>query len=215
MALTGSSSIRAWHSAWATSPGLAARLLRPRPGERLPRPQPISCHTHCSLPSAWQRSSASARLVTWSLRGYATGRTGRQPPASAGQGCMDSAWTGGQAIPVAPARHSLTLKAQVANPLPPPGPRGGGAMLSRDRLAVAAGLVAPLALAAVLAPFRASFANTDAALAMILIIVAVAAAGNRLAGYVAAISAAAWFDFFLTRPYEQFAINRAADIETT
>jgi len=88
-------------------------------------------------------------------------------------------------------------------------------MLSRDRLAVGAGLVAPLALAAVLMPFRASFANTDAALAMLLIVVAVAATGNRLAGYLAAISAAAWFDFFLTRPYETFTINRAADIETT
>jgi K+-sensing histidine kinase KdpD len=88
-------------------------------------------------------------------------------------------------------------------------------MLSRDGLAVAAGLVAPLALAAVLVPFRSSFANTAAALAMILIVVAVAGAGNRLAGFVAAVSAAAWFDFFLTRPYEQFTINRAADIETT
>jgi K+-sensing histidine kinase KdpD len=88
-------------------------------------------------------------------------------------------------------------------------------MLSRDRLAVAAGLVVPLALAAILVPFRGHFANTDAALAMIVIIVAVAAAGNRLAGYVASVSAAAWFDFFLTRPYEQFAITRAADIETT
>jgi K+-sensing histidine kinase KdpD len=88
-------------------------------------------------------------------------------------------------------------------------------MFSRDRLAVAAGLVAPLALTAVLVPFRSSLANTDAALALILIVVIVAAAGNRLAGFVAAISAAAWFDFFLTRPYEQFAITRAADIETT
>jgi K+-sensing histidine kinase KdpD len=88
-------------------------------------------------------------------------------------------------------------------------------MLSRDRLAAAAGFVAPLALAAVLVPFRSSFPNTDAALAMIAIVVAVAAAGNRLAGLVAAVSAAAWFDFFLTRPYETFAINRAADIETT
>ena len=88
-------------------------------------------------------------------------------------------------------------------------------MLSRDRIAVAAGLLAPLALAAVLVPFRTKFANTDVALAMILLIVAVAAAGNRLAGYVAAISAAAWFDFFLTKPYEQFSINRAADIEST
>ena len=88
-------------------------------------------------------------------------------------------------------------------------------MLSRDRLAVVAGFAAPLALAAVLVPFRSSFPNTDAALAMIVIVVAVAAAGNRLAGLVAAVSAAAWFDFFLTRPYETFTINRAADIETT
>ncbi len=88
-------------------------------------------------------------------------------------------------------------------------------MLSRDRLAVAAGLVGPLALTAVLVPFRSSLANTDVALALIVIVVAVAAAGSRLAGFVAAASAGAWFDFFLTRPYERFAINRAADIETT
>jgi len=88
-------------------------------------------------------------------------------------------------------------------------------MLSRDRLAIAAALIAPLALTVVLVPFRSSFANTDAALALILIVVIVAAAGNRLAGFVAAVSAAAWFDFFLTRPYEQFTITRAADIETT
>lgn len=88
-------------------------------------------------------------------------------------------------------------------------------MLSRDRIALAAGLAGPLALTAILVPFRGSFANTDAALALILIVVAVAAAGNRLAGVAAAISAAVWFDFFLTRPYEQFTITRAADIETT
>ena len=87
--------------------------------------------------------------------------------------------------------------------------------LGRDRLAIAAGLGLPLALAAILVPFRTNFANTDVALAMILLVVAVAATGNRLAGYVAAVSAAAWFDFFLTRPYEQFTISRATDIETT
>jgi len=63
------------------------------------------------------------------------------------------------------------------------------------------GLVAPLALAAVLIPFRDSFPNTDAALALVLVVVAVAAAGRRLAGVVAAVSAAAWFDLFLTVPY--------------
>jgi K+-sensing histidine kinase KdpD len=87
--------------------------------------------------------------------------------------------------------------------------------LTRDRVAVLVALVAPLALAAVLVPFRGSFPNTDAALAMILVVVAVAANGDRLAGYVAAVSAAVWFDFFLTRPYERFTITRRVDIETT
>jgi len=87
--------------------------------------------------------------------------------------------------------------------------------LSPENAAICAGVALPLALAAILVPFRTNFANTDAALAMILLVVAVAAAGNRTAGYVAAVSGAAWFDFFLTRPYEQFAINRATDIETT
>ena len=87
--------------------------------------------------------------------------------------------------------------------------------LSRDRLAVLAALAAPVALAAILVPFRTSFPNTDAALALLLVVVAVAANGYRLAGYLAALSAAVWFDFFLTQPYERFAITHRADIETT
>jgi K+-sensing histidine kinase KdpD len=87
--------------------------------------------------------------------------------------------------------------------------------LTRDRLAGLAGLAAPLALAAVLVPFRASVPNTDAALAMLLVVVAVAANGDRLAGVLAAVSTAVWFDFFLTRPYERFTITRRTDIETT
>ncbi len=87
--------------------------------------------------------------------------------------------------------------------------------ISRDRAAELAGLAAPLALTAVLVPFRASFPNTDAALALVLVIVAVAATGNRLAGFLAAVSAAVWFDFFLTMPYERFTITRHTDIETT
>jgi K+-sensing histidine kinase KdpD len=90
-----------------------------------------------------------------------------------------------------------------------------GERLSRDHLAVAAGLLGPLALAAILVPFRAHFENTDAALVMLLMVVAVAAAGNRLAGYLAALSAAVWFDFFLTRPYQTFNITSRYDIETT
>jgi hypothetical protein len=87
--------------------------------------------------------------------------------------------------------------------------------LSRDRLAVVAALAGPLALAAILVPFRASFPNTDAALALLLVVVAVAANGNRLAGYLAAVSAAVWFDFFLTHPYERSTITRRTDVETT
>jgi hypothetical protein len=92
---------------------------------------------------------------------------------------------------------------------------GARAWLSRPRLAVLAGLLVPLALTAIMVPFRTSVANTDAALVLILVIVAVAAAGYRPAGYLAAVSSATWFDFFLTKPYETFNITRAADIETT
>ncbi len=88
-------------------------------------------------------------------------------------------------------------------------------MPGRDRLALVAAIAAPLAVAAILVPWRASFPNTDGALVLILVVVAVAANGYRLAGYVAAVSAAVWFDFFLTRPYERFTILRRADIETT
>jgi K+-sensing histidine kinase KdpD len=88
-------------------------------------------------------------------------------------------------------------------------------VLSRDRLAVLIALAGPLALAAILIPFRASIPNTEAALVMILVVVAIAANGYRLAGILAAVSAAVWFDFFLTRPYERFTITRRADIETT
>lgn len=88
-------------------------------------------------------------------------------------------------------------------------------LIRRDPLAVLAAVAAPLLLTLILVPFRTSLPNTDAALVLILVVVAVAAIGYRLAGVLAAVSAAAWFDFLLTRPYEQFAITRAADIETT
>ncbi|HEX6931304.1 MAG TPA: DUF4118 domain-containing protein, partial [Streptosporangiaceae bacterium] len=84
----------------------------------------------------------------------------------------------------------------------------------RDRIAVLAAFLIPLAVTAVLVPFRTQFPNTDAALVLIFAVVVVAANGYRLAGVIAAISAAVWFDFFLTRPYERFSITRSTDIET-
>jgi len=85
----------------------------------------------------------------------------------------------------------------------------------RDRIAVVAALVVPFAVAALLVPFRTSVPNTDAALVLVAVVVAVAANGNRLAGILAAGSAALWFDFFLTSPYERLAITHRTDIETT
>jgi K+-sensing histidine kinase KdpD len=85
----------------------------------------------------------------------------------------------------------------------------------RNRLAIASGAVLPLIVATVLVPFRGSFASTAAALVMVIVIVTVAVGGNRPAGVVASASAALWFDFFLTRPYERFTISHRLDLETT
>jgi K+-sensing histidine kinase KdpD len=63
-------------------------------------------------------------------------------------------------------------------------------------------------------PFRAHLSGTNSALILVVVVVAVASNGNRPAGALAAASAAAWFDFFLTRPYERFTITSAADITT-
>jgi K+-sensing histidine kinase KdpD len=86
--------------------------------------------------------------------------------------------------------------------------------LHRDQIALLAAVVLPLGVAAILVPFRSSFANTASALILVAVIVAVAALGNRICGFVATVSATVWFDFFLTRPYERLAITHGPDIET-
>ena len=68
-------------------------------------------------------------------------------------------------------------------------------LLYRNRLAIAAAVFGPIVVAAVLVPFRGTFANTAAALTMVIVIVAVAVIGPRPAGIVASASAALWFDF--------------------
>jgi hypothetical protein len=76
-------------------------------------------------------------------------------------------------------------------------------------------LAGPFLVCLALVPARDHLANTTIALVLVLVIVAVAALGSRGAGALAALSAAVWFDFFLTRPYQQFTILAARDIETT
>ncbi|MEU5047156.1 DUF4118 domain-containing protein [Streptomyces griseorubiginosus] len=91
---------------------------------------------------------------------------------------------------------------------------GARAGASRNATALAAGLTAPFLVALALVPIRTDLSHTNAALILVVAVVAVAALGSRTAGVAAALSAAAWFDFFLTRPYETFDIAASADIET-
>jgi len=86
--------------------------------------------------------------------------------------------------------------------------------LTRDRIAVLAALAAPLAAAAVLLPFRASWSNTNAALLLVVVVVGVAATGNRVAGALAAVWAAGCFDFFFTLPYYRLTISSSASATT-
>ena len=71
--------------------------------------------------------------------------------------------------------------------------------LTKDRAAMAAAMVAPL-VAAILLPFRASWPDTNVALLLIVVVVAVAAIGSKLAGTLATVRAAACFGFLFTLP---------------
>jgi K+-sensing histidine kinase KdpD len=75
-------------------------------------------------------------------------------------------------------------------------------------------VVLPLVACSVFSGFRESVLNTNVALGLVLLIVAAAATGIRAAGLGATLSSAAWFDFFLTPPFSEFAIRSRGDIET-
>ncbi len=83
------------------------------------------------------------------------------------------------------------------------------------RLAVAVAAVSPLVVCAVLSLFRGSLTSATEVLVLVLLVVALAATGERLAGLVAALSSGVWFDFFLTEPHGRFTIAKADDIEIT
>jgi len=86
--------------------------------------------------------------------------------------------------------------------------------LNRDRAAILAALAAPLAAAGILLPFRAAWPNTNVALLLVVVIVAVAVIGSRIAGALAAVWAAICFDFFFTVPYDRLTISRPSDVVT-
>jgi hypothetical protein len=80
-------------------------------------------------------------------------------------------------------------------------------------LTLAAAVLAPVAVSALLSLVRGLITNNNAALVLVLVVVAVAATGDRVAGLVAAVASAAAFDFFLTEPYLTFTISQRDDIE--
>jgi K+-sensing histidine kinase KdpD len=88
--------------------------------------------------------------------------------------------------------------------------------MERHRSAfIAAAAVGPVLCCAVLALFRDNVTAATAAMVLVLIVVAAAATGDRLAGVVAALSAGAGFDVFLTEPYLRLTIHETQDVEVT
>jgi cell shape-determining protein MreD len=64
-----------------------------------------------------------------------------------------------------------------------------------------AALFVPIAVALLLVPSRGHLGPADDALVLVVVTVAIASRGNRGAAALAAVVAAASFDFLLTRPY--------------
>jgi Domain of unknown function (DUF4118) len=85
----------------------------------------------------------------------------------------------------------------------------------RRRVSTGVALVAPLVVAASLISVRGSYATSAAALTMVVVVTGVAVVGPRSAGLVASLSAALWFDLFLTHPYGRLTIDRGPELETT
>lgn len=89
---------------------------------------------------------------------------------------------------------------------------GGSLERQIESLALPIAFLAPPAAAAALIPARAYTDNANIALGLVVVVVAVATIGNRLATVISAVSAAVWFDFFQTRPYYSFTINTHDDV---
>jgi K+-sensing histidine kinase KdpD len=88
------------------------------------------------------------------------------------------------------------------------------AVIREHRLATTVvAAVLPLVVAALLSLVRDTVSSATAVLVLVAFVVAAGATGIRAAGLAAAVSAVAWFDFFLTEPYGSFAISSADDLE--
>jgi hypothetical protein len=81
-------------------------------------------------------------------------------------------------------------------------------------LAWTVALAGPVVVGALLIPVRSEIRPSNGSLVLVLVVVTAAILGGRLGGIVAALMAAASFDFFLTRPYYSFTIDSRDDVET-
>ncbi len=84
-----------------------------------------------------------------------------------------------------------------------------------DLILIAAGLVLPLGVASLWIPVRDTLPDTDLALILVLAVLAFGLTGHRPAVALSGVSAALWFEFLDTKPFEDFAIQRTPDLETT
>lgn len=84
-----------------------------------------------------------------------------------------------------------------------------------EMMGIGIGALVALTTAGLLGAFRGALGRPNAALVLVLVVVAAAAIGGRWAGVATGLIAAAGFDFFLTRPYGSLAIKSSEDVVTT
>lgn len=87
-------------------------------------------------------------------------------------------------------------------------------MTSAGRIAWPAAILGPSAVALALVPVRGDIDPTNVALIMVVVVVAVAALGQRLPGLVAAVVAGLAFDYLWTQLYHTFTIEDPSLIQT-
>jgi K+-sensing histidine kinase KdpD len=88
-------------------------------------------------------------------------------------------------------------------------------MQRRSTLVILLALACPWAVVAAIIPLRGHLENTNAALGLVVIVLAGAVLGGRRTAFVAAVSAAVAFDVFLTRPFYSLRITSSDDVQTT
>jgi K+-sensing histidine kinase KdpD len=104
----------------------------------------------------------------------------------------------------------------VSGPMAPEAPQShAGVDTAGLTIGVVVGIPAAVAAGAIMAAFRPLFDGANAALVLMIVVVAVAALGGRAAGIVTALAAVLSFDFFHTEPYLSLTIDSRDDVETT